>query len=165
MYEKILVPLDGSERAECVLPHVEVLAAACGTGEVILVSVTERVIGYRVIEDRTQPMGERLVPGVDERMVPEAVGKEEKEAQAYLGKVAKRLEARGIKVRTEVLMGKPAEEIVIYANKMGCGLIVMASHGRSGISRLTHGSVADRVFKSIAIPILMIKAKGYNGGV
>jgi nucleotide-binding universal stress UspA family protein len=63
-----------------------------------------------------------------------------------------------------VLMGKPAEELIIYAHKMNCGLIVMASHGRSGISRWAHGSVADRVFKATNIPILMIKAEGFEGG-
>lgn len=156
MYEKILVPLDGSERAECVLPHIEALATGCDVKEVILVSVTERIAGFMVMDDSSQPSGERLIP--------EAVGKEEKQAQKYLGKIAKTLEARGIKVRTKVLMGKPAEEIVIYAHKINCGLIVMASHGRSGISRWAHGSVADRVFKATTIPILMVKAKGYSGG-
>ena len=157
MYEKILVPLDGSERAECVLPHVETLATACEVKEVILVSVTERIVGYRVMDDSSQPLGERFVP--------EEVGKEEKQAQKYLDKIAKTLEAKGIKVRTEVLMGKPAEEIIIYAHGAGCGLIVMASHGRSGINRWAHGSVADRVFRAAAIPILMVRAEGYSGGV
>jgi nucleotide-binding universal stress UspA family protein len=156
MYEKILVPLDGSERAECVLPHVETLATSCRTKEVILISVTERITGFRVMDDYSQLLGERLVP--------ETVGKEEKQAQKYLGKIAKTLQAKGVKVRTEVLMGKPAEEIVIYANKIGCDIIVMASHGRSGIGRWAHGSVADRVFKATAVPILMVKAEGYSGG-
>jgi nucleotide-binding universal stress UspA family protein len=157
MYQKILVPLDGSELAECVLPHVEMLATACGVKEVVLVSVTERIAGFRVMDDSSQPLGERLVP--------EGVGKEEKQAQKYLGKVAKTLEAKGIKVSTEVLMGKPAEEIIIYAHRVNCDLIVMASHGRSGIGRWAHGSVADRVFKATTVPILMVKAKGYGSGV
>jgi nucleotide-binding universal stress UspA family protein len=109
------------------------------------------------VEDSSQPLGERFVP--------EAVGKEERQAQKYLDGVAKALEAKGIKVHTEVLMGKPAEEIIIYAHKMKCGLIVMASHGRSGIDRWAHGSVADRVFKATNIPLLMVKAQGYSGGV
>jgi nucleotide-binding universal stress UspA family protein len=67
MYKKILVPLDGSKLAECVLPHVESLATCSPGAEVILVSVTERIAGLRAIEDPNQPLGERLVP--------EAVGK------------------------------------------------------------------------------------------
>ena len=164
MYQKIMVPLDGSKLAECVLPHVEELATCCGTEQVILVSVTERITGYRVIEDYTEPLGERLVPGSGERLVPEAVGKKEKQAQRYLGKIAKTLEAKGIKVLTEVLLGKPAEEITLYAANQGCDLIIMASHGRSGLSRWAHGSVADKVFRASGVPILMVRAPGCVGG-
>lgn len=157
MYNKILVPLDGSKLAECVLPHVERIATSCGTEQVILVSVTERITGYRVIDDPSQPL--------EGRLVPEAVGKQEKQAQKYLGKIAKALEAKGIKVLTEVLLGKPAEEIILYAANRECDLIIMASHGRSGLSRWTHGSVADKVFRASHAPILMVKAPGYVGGV
>jgi nucleotide-binding universal stress UspA family protein len=156
MYKKILVPLDGSKLAECVLPHVERIATSCGTEQVILVSVTERITGYRVMDDPSQPLGERLVP--------EGVGKQEKQAQKYLGKIAKALEAKGIKVLTEVLLGKPAEEIIHAANRE-CDLIIMASHGRSGLSRWTHGSVADKVFRASHAPVLLVKAPGYVGGV
>jgi len=69
MYKKILVPLDGSKLAECVLPHVESLATCSPGVEVMLVSVTERVTGFRVVDDSSQLLGERLMP--------EAVGKEE----------------------------------------------------------------------------------------
>ena len=62
MYKKILVPLDGSKLAECALHHVEELAKGCGTEEVILVSVTERVKGYRALEEPSQPLGQRLIP-------------------------------------------------------------------------------------------------------
>jgi len=152
MYKKILVPLDGSKLAECALPHVEELAKGCGTEKVILVSVTERVQGYRAFEDPSQPLGQQLAP--------EAVGKEEKQAQRYLGRIAKAMEAKGIKVDTEVLLGDPAEEIVIYAKHPGCDIIVMSSHGRSGLSRWTHGSVADRVFRGSPVPVLMVRAPG-----
>ncbi|MFW6102252.1 MAG: universal stress protein [Chloroflexota bacterium] len=152
MYKKILVPLDGSKLAECALPHAEVLAKGCDTEKVILVSVTERVQGYRAFEDPSQPLGQRLTP--------EAFGKKEKQAQRYLGRIAKAMEAKGIKVDTEVLLGNPAEEIIIYAKHLGCDLIVMSSHGRSGISRWTHGSVADRVFRGSPVPVLMVKAPG-----
>jgi len=152
MYKKILVPLDGSKLAECALPHAEELAKGCGTEKVILVSVTERVQGYRAFEEPSQPLGQQLVP--------EAFGKLEKQAQKYLGRIAKAMEAKGIKVSTEVLLGDPAEEIIIYAKHPGCDVIVISSHGRSGISRWTHGSVADRVFRGSPVPVLMVKAPG-----
>jgi nucleotide-binding universal stress UspA family protein len=157
MYKKILVPLDGSELAECALPHAEELAKGCGTEEVILVSVTERVPGYRAIEDPSQPLGQRLVP--------EAAGKKERQAQRYLGRIAKAMEAKGIKAVTEVLLGNPAEEIAIYAKHPGCDVIVMSSHGRSGPSRWAHGSVADRVLRASCVPVLMVRAPGCVPGI
>jgi nucleotide-binding universal stress UspA family protein len=157
MYKKILVPLDGSKLAECVLPHVEELAKGCDTEKVILVSVTERVQGYRAFEDPSQPLGQRLAP--------EAVGKKEKQAQGYLDRIAKAMAAKGINVSTEVLLWKPAEAIVGYANQSGCDLIVMASHGRSGPSRWAHGSVADKVFRASCVPVLMVRAPGCVPGI
>lgn len=166
MYKRILVPLDGSKLAECALPHVEELVKGCDSEEVILVSVTERVQGYRAVEGSGQPaigsgggwMGSSQP--LRQQLVPEAVGKKEKQAQRYLDRIAKAMTAKGINVNTEVLLWKPAEAIVGYAKQYGCDLIVMASHGRSGPSRWAHGSVADRVLKGSCIPVLMIRAPG-----
>jgi nucleotide-binding universal stress UspA family protein len=157
MYKKILVPLDGSKLAECVFPHVEELAKGCDTERVILVSVTEHVQGYRAFEDPSRPLGQQLAP--------EAVGKKEKQAQKYLDRIAKAMEAKGIKVDTEVLLGNPAEEIVIYTKHPGCDIIVMSSHGRSGPSRWAHGSVADRVLRASCVPVLMVRAPGCTTGI
>jgi nucleotide-binding universal stress UspA family protein len=171
MYKKILVPLDGSKLAECALPHVEGLAKACNTGEVVLVSVTERVQGFRVLEGEDQeisrPGGGLLEPSqpVSPRFIPEAFGKKEKQAQRYLARIAKNLAAKGLNVSTEVLLWKPAEAIVGYAEQSGCDLIVMATHGRSGISRWAYGSVADKVLRSSCIPVLMIRAPGCVPGI
>jgi nucleotide-binding universal stress UspA family protein len=154
MYKKIIVPLDGSKLAESVLPHVEAIAKGTNAEEVILVSVTERVpsyiLSYRPVTDYSQP--------TEEEFVPEAVGKMEKQAQKYLDRVAKRLEAKGIKTETLVLLGDPAEEITLNAEHYGVDLIIMASHGRSGISRWAHGSVADKVFRASSVPVLMVRA-------
>jgi nucleotide-binding universal stress UspA family protein len=166
MYKKILVPLDGSKLAECAIPHVEELVKGCDTEEVILVSVTERVQGYRPIEGSSEPvvgsgggwMGSSQTSV--QRFVPEAFGKKEKQAQRYLDRIAKGMAAKGINVSTEVLLWKPAEAIVGYAKQFGCDLIVMASHGRSGPSRWAHGSVADKVLRGSCIPVLMIRAPG-----
>jgi nucleotide-binding universal stress UspA family protein len=157
MYKKILVPLDGSKLAECALPYAEELAKGCGTEEVILVSVTERIQGYRAFEDPSKPLSQRLTP--------EAFGKKEKQAQRYLGRIAKAMETKGIKVGTEVLLGNPAEEIAIYAKHPGCDIIVMSSHGRSGPSRWAHGSVADRVLRASCVPVLMARAPGCVPGI
>jgi nucleotide-binding universal stress UspA family protein len=157
MYKKILVPLDGSKLAECALPYAEELAKGCGTEEVILVSVTERVQGYRVFDDPSQLQGQRLIL--------EAVGKKQEQAQRYLVRIAKKLTAKGIKVRTEVLFWPPAEAIASYAEQNGADIIVMSSHGRSGPSRWTHGSVADKVFRASSVPVLMVRAPGCLPGI
>ena len=166
MYKRILVPLDGSKLAECALPHVEELVKGCDSEEVILVSVTERVQGYRAVEGSSEPavgsgggwMGSSQP--LRQQLVPEAFGKKEKQAQRYLDRMAKEMSAKGINVSTEVLLWKPAEAIVGYAKQLRCDLIVMASHGRSGPSRWAHGSVADKVLRGSCIPVLMIKAPG-----
>ena len=157
MSKKILVPLDGSKLAECAIPAAEELAKGCGAEEVILVSVTERVKGYRPVKDYSQPLGQRLAP--------EAIGKKEEQAQRYLGRIAKAMEAKGIKVTTGVLLGDPAEEIAIYSRHPGCDIIVMSSHGRSGPSRWAHGSVADRVLRASCVPVLMVRAPGCTPGI
>lgn len=171
MYKKIMVPLDGSKLAEVALPHAEALAKGCDTAEVILVSVTERVRGYRAVEGSAGSFGgsgggwqsSTQAPG--QGFVPEATGKKEKQAERYLARVAKTLTAKGINVSTEVLLWKPAEAIVGYAKQYGCDVIVMASHGRSGPSRWAHGSVADKVLRSSCIPVLMVRAPGCVAGV
>ena len=170
MYRKILIPLDGSELAESVLSHVEDVAKGCGTEEVILVSVTELIAGYRPIiaarkrGEQMSPAGDQLLsPSEPVTALPVAVGKKFRQAERYLHRIARRLEKKGIKVRLKVLLGDPAQEIVNYAKENDCDLIALASHGRSGISRWAHsigafGGVADKVLRASHIPVLVVKA-------
>lgn len=183
MYRRIMVPLDGSKLAECVLPHVEVLAKGCGTEEVVLVSVTERIGAEALIAwpREAWPISEQarqvgppfpatpagplpvLAPMPEAKAmtkIPVAVGKKQKQAERYLDRIAKRLQKKGMKVGTAVLLGHPAEEITVFAERTGVDLIVMASHGRSGPSRWAYGSVADKVFRGSNRPVLMVRASG-----
>jgi nucleotide-binding universal stress UspA family protein len=167
MYNKILVPLDGSRLAECAFPHVEVLAKGCDATDAILVGVTERIQGYRVVEGDGQPLpgptGGWLQPSqpLGQRLVPEVFGKKEK----HLDRIAKTLTAKGVNVNTEVPLWKPAEAIVEYARETECDLIVMATHGRSGPSQWAYGSVADKVLRSSCVPVLLVRAPGCVLGV
>jgi nucleotide-binding universal stress UspA family protein len=149
MLNKIVVPLDGSDLAECALPYAEEIASKTGA-EVVLISVTERVQGYKTMRDPTQPLE------VD--FLPVGVGKMETQATHYLDKIAKKFQSKGIKVTQEVLLGNPAEEIIIYVELKKCDLIIMSTHGRSGTSRWLHGSVAEKVFRVAGVPIMMIPA-------
>jgi len=154
MYKKIMVPLDGSELAECALPHAEDIALKYGA-DIILVSVTERIKGYRPVEEYGSPLGETLVS--------EAAGKLEKQGQKYLDRIAKGLESKGVKVQTEMLMGNPAEELIIYAKrKTAISLLWLVMGARP--SRWTHGSVAEKVIRSNCAPLLMVRAPGCTLG-
>ncbi len=171
MYKKILIPLDGSKLAECALPHAEELAKSCNAAELILVSVTERVQGYQAVDGSTEQFvlsgggfGSALQPP-PRRLVPEAFGKKEKQAESYLDRIADKLESKGLKVHTEVLFWPPAEAIASYAKQNGADIIVMSSHGRSGVSRWAYGSVADKVLRTSCVPVLMVRAPGCVPGI
>lgn len=162
MYKKILVPLDGSKLAECAIPHAVELAKGCDTEEVILISVTEQIRGLtRAPEayERYRTSDDIGVQGAGSRIMV-TFGKLEKQAQRYLSRIAKKLEAKGIKVYKEVLLWPPAEAIASYAEQNSVDIIVMASHGRSGPSRSAHGSVAKKVLKISRVPVLMVRAPG-----
>ncbi len=167
MYKKILVPLDGSKLAECALPYAEELAKGCNTEEVILISVTERVRGQTGAPEAQEVYRASDKPGVQRASseITVTVGKMQRQAQRYLGRIAKRLVAKGIQVQTDVLLGKPAEEIASFAEHNDADIIVMSSHGRSGPSRWAYGSVADRVLRASCIPVLMVRAPGCVPGI
>lgn len=136
MYEKILVPLDGSELAEIALPYAEELAGALDS-EVTLIHVSESA------EDKYLHMDELYM----EKMVEVA----RQGAERYRGKPAK--------VGAVHLVGHTAEQIVDYADKEKIGLIVMATHGRSGIRRWFLGNVAAKVVRATERPVVLIRAK------
>jgi len=167
MFRKILVPLDGSKLAECALPYAEELAKGCGVEEITLVSVTEQVKAQvRGAPEARQLSHSREDPGVQREGIETTVtfGKKKKQAEKYLHRIAKRFGESGVKVRIEVLCWPPADSIASYAAKNDVDLIIMSSHGRSGVSRWTHGSVAERVFRASCVPVLMIKAPGCVAG-
>ena len=141
MYERILVPLDGSQLAEVALPYAEELAGRLGS-EVTLLSVSE--------SDETESYHEALTY-ILEMVEPTKQGVERNLAK---------LVAKEVKVDSRTLVGHPAEEIVDYADKADIGLIVMATHGQSGIRRWALGSVADKVVRATKRPVALIRAKG-----
>jgi nucleotide-binding universal stress UspA family protein len=152
MLKKIVVPLDGSKLAECALAYAEELAGVIPGSQVQLISVTERVVGFRVVDDPNSP--------TEQKLAPEGVGKMERQANRYLDRIAKGLRAKGIAVETAVLYGKPADEIAIYVETEKPDLLIMSSHGRTGPSRWAFGSVADKVSQGVNIPVMVIRAPG-----
>ena len=84
----------------------------------------------------------------------------EAESQDYLSRTADKLKQEGLAVETAILVGRAADEILGYASQNQVDLIIMSTHGRSGISRWVMGSVADRVLRHSAVPVLIIAPAG-----
>jgi len=155
MYPKILVPLDGSELAECVLPHVESIANGCGTNEVSFLRVVEPV--YPLVTGDTG----YTFTARDWEQIESA---NRTAAENYITELTGRIKYDRVKINSEVVSGRPAESITDYAAQNNIDLIVLASHGRGGISRWVFGSVADRIIRSSSIPVLLIRAPGCTPG-
>ena len=151
MYQQVIVPLDGSELAECVLPHVEAIAKGCGVKEVVFIRSVEP----------TNIQGVYFSQEDLKRIDAESM----KAAQAYMEKLAKRVKFGTAKVKTEIVTGRAADSLPEYARDSEADLIVIATHGRSGISRWVWGSVADHLLRSACVPILMVRAPGCIPGI
>ena len=153
MYRKILVPLDGSELSESVLPHVQNLAKS-NESEVILFRVCEPPV---VLADYPPDLHTAW-----EEHIREENDHIQQQCLVYLDEIKQKLEKTGLQVTSASGVGKAPEQIVDYAIQNGVDLIIMASHGRSGVSRWAYGSTADRVLKSSPIPVLLVKPKIIN---
>jgi nucleotide-binding universal stress UspA family protein len=146
MYKTILVPLDGSERAERILPHVEELALKFGARLVFLQVVEPSSIGVTSGE-----AGTMYVLGlIDERT---------KEAQRYLTALQARYAEKKLEARIDVEYGPIARAILDVAAKENADLIALASHGRSGLARVFYGSVASAILQRADRPLLLIRAQ------
>jgi nucleotide-binding universal stress UspA family protein len=144
MYKKLLVPLDGSELAKKALDHAEKLAEAFGS-EIILFQVVPFMPFY----------------GTPELMTSFTVDEKQKEAaERYLTNLSEELRKRGFKATAKVKTGQHvAVEIIDFAKESGVDLIVMCTHGHSGIALWVLGSVAHKVLTRAETPILLIHLK------
>lgn len=141
MFRKILVPLDGSDTAECVLPHVKLLAS---TDE----NVTTDFI--YIVAPLDAPM-------IDAKYRKKIETESRQAAADYLKRLINKSGLKE-KARAVVIAGKVAETITDYAVSNKQDLIIMATHGRSGVSRWFYGSVADKVVHAAATPVSLVKA-------
>ena len=155
MYEKIMVPLDGSELAECVLPHVEGFIKGCHVSNVVFV---------RVVEPITAPVGiGNVYIGREESRERESTRKSA--VKDYLNQIVDRLKHEGTELHSEVLVGRVADSLADYTEKNDIDLILIATHGRSGVTRWVRGSIADKILRYSNVPVLMVRAPGTKGGI
>lgn len=141
MYNTILVPLDGSKRAEAILRHVEDLA----------LRYRAKVVFLQVVD----------LPPTE--LQPLKFGQEEferwtREAEAYLAARGGEFREKGIEAQWRVVYGPIVEAIINAAGREGADLIAMASHGRTGLSRVFYGSVAAGVLHRVDRPLLLVRS-------
>ena len=141
MYQRILVTLDQSELAEQALPHAVVVAEAMAA-EIELVCVVP------VVDSEAMQAGGAAF---DWKAATE-------EAQQYLDGIRGRVEQAGLTCTTTVRQGDITEEILRHCQESESDLIVMSTHGRSGLGRWVYGSIADRVLRYAEVPVLLVRA-------
>ena len=143
--QRILVPLDGSQMAEQVLPTATTVAQALDAELILFQVPIVHVYGWMT--------GEWFLP------VQGVLAMAEQDAEAYLSDVAGRLKGQAVRVTTATGIGSVAECIIQYAEANHIDLIAMCTHGRTGLARWTLGSVADRVLRASSTPILLVRAR------
>lgn len=146
-YERILLPLDGSPFAEQAIEYAENLALATGATLTLVSAVTH--------PEYPPAFAEEVTLGVEPNPLEDHVAW----VAQYIRTTADRLRGKGIPVLTHVLHEQPAEAILEEALSSDADLIVMATHGRSGLPRLWMGSVALKVVKKAEAPVLLVRAK------
>jgi nucleotide-binding universal stress UspA family protein len=140
MYKRILVPLDGSVLSESILGHVKAIATACNVPEVVLLRVVGPIEGgYEIPKSLLSEMQEKS----------QAV------AEDYISNLTDTLKKEGIAAKGVVIRGRAPEEILDYAKNNQVDLVIMSTHGRSGISRWFLGSVTNRVVRRCVAPVLV----------
>jgi nucleotide-binding universal stress UspA family protein len=150
MYKKILVPLDGSELAECSLNHVKKLFQDSPGGEVVLLNAVVADIPWRELNaEDGHPVAFDYNAFIKTFM---------DKSRKYLAKVKSRLASEGMKVKTETIESNgPSHTITDYAQKNGMDLIVIATHGYTGMKKMMLGSIALKVLHESNVPVLLIR--------
>jgi nucleotide-binding universal stress UspA family protein len=149
MFEKILVPLDGSPLAQAILPYVMVVAKGSHS-HVILFHAIETDLDHEAPEQKT------YADETMERIRPMA--------EKYLAGVADQLRKEGIDVETKVVRGRAAAQIAEHTDKENVGLIAMSTHGRSGLARWVMGSEVDKILRACEQPVLLVRPRDEGAG-
>jgi nucleotide-binding universal stress UspA family protein len=150
----LLVPLDGSELAEAVLPHVEALAKGHGSDRVDIVLIRVCQNPSLVLASDYPETGH---PSSWDEQLHEMGAAALKECVIYLQRIEKSLTDKGFNVRSQILKGDPSEEIISFADKEPFNLIPMSTHGRSRLGRWAFGSVADKVLRGASRPVFLVR--------
>ena len=151
MYRRVLVPLDGSALAERALSHAERVVAPGGVIVLLQVLQPELVLPPLGASDVTNVReAERLA-----RELQELVGQARSAAEAYLAKARGRLRRADVTIEGRVVEGQPVDRLVEASQEVD--LVVMSTHGRTGLSHLLMGSVTERLIRHASAPVLVVR--------
>ena len=145
MYNTILVPLDGSKRAETILSHVFDVAGR----------YRAKVVLLAVIEPPTTIVAPDSVHIPSQEMIEEY----QREVEGYLAEKQAQFHEKGIDAVVRIIYGRVVDEIINTAEREQADLIAMTSHGRTGLARVFYGSVAAGVLHRIDRPLLLVRAE------
>jgi nucleotide-binding universal stress UspA family protein len=151
MFEKVIVPLDGSKVGEAALPVIRLMAENRPVSrkvQVTLVGVITLLRHWVVVGEASAPVS----------YTEEELNIIKNRVTEYLNKTGEDLKSKNIDVKIVVASGNAAEEILKIADQTGADLIAMSTHGRSGWRRLAFGSITDKVLRGSRMPVLMVRA-------
>jgi nucleotide-binding universal stress UspA family protein len=167
--QKILVPLDGSALAEAAIDYVKEIARRCDPVEVTLLQVVRLPSGQTAAVSKPidgEFPGKRApasTADADKEAHPiyreQEMASARSDAEASMASAAQALKAADIDTRTQIVFGRPAQEIVDFAEGGDFDLIVMCTHGRSGVQRWLLGSVADKVIRGTHLPVFVVRPR------
>jgi nucleotide-binding universal stress UspA family protein len=151
MFERILVPLDGSKVGEAAIPVIKRLLTRRASGtkvDVHLLAVITLLRHWVVVGEASAPVSytEEELALIKDRV------------EDYLGKTSENIHGSGVTVKCMVTSGNAAEEILKAAGELDVDLIAMSTHGRSGLRRMAFGSITDKVLHGANVPVLMVRA-------
>lgn len=147
MYNTILVPLDGSKRAETILKHVTELAQKFNAKLILLTAIDSKLF---------QNSGGMAAASMGNFS---SVEQETKNAETYLANLQQELTQKGVQTEARVVTGSPVSVIKETAAKVSADLIAIASHGRGGLARVFYGSVAGEILNQVDRPLLLIRSQ------
>lgn len=139
MYERILIPLDGSATAEAILPQIR------------------RLLHW---EDAEIVLLRTIIPAIPETDYVAPPQDLVQEAKRYLAEIEKKLSDDGVRARSIMKVGNPAETILDVAAEIKASMIAMSTHGRSGVQRWIFGSVTEKVLRASPVPVFVVRSFG-----
>jgi nucleotide-binding universal stress UspA family protein len=151
MFERVLVPLDGSKVGEAAIPVIQQLLAKCSPQvhvDITLLGVITLLRHWVVVGEASAPVS----------YTEEELNLIKKRVTDYLEKTGESLKRKQVTLNTMVASGNAAEEILKAADEIKADLIAMSTHGRSGLRRLAFGSITDKILRGASIPVLMVRA-------